>query len=74
MALSNFSSFGITGQGIDLDYCDVAWFALETNGDHSVVFEVAPTYSISGCFVDCEGYSVSSVGFLPTVIYNGHLN
>ena len=38
MALSNFSSFGITGQGIDLDYCDVAWFALETNGDHSVVF------------------------------------
>ena len=46
MALSNFSFFGITGQGIDLDYCDVEWFALETNGDHSVVFEVAPKYCI----------------------------
>ena len=21
----------ITGQGIDLDYCDIEWFALETN-------------------------------------------
>ena len=74
MALSNFSFFGITGLGIDLDYCDVEWFALETNGDHSVVFEVAPKYCISDFFVDCEGYSVSSMGFLPTVIYNGHLN
>ena len=26
-----FSFFGITGWGIDLDYCDVEWFALETN-------------------------------------------
>ena len=50
MALSNFSFFGITGQGIDLDYCDVEWFALETNGDHSVVFEVAPKYCISDVF------------------------
>ena len=23
---------------IDLDYCDIEWFALETNRDHSVVF------------------------------------
>ena len=22
--------FSITGQGIDLDYCDIEWFALET--------------------------------------------
>ena len=29
--LFNFSFFGITGWGIDLDYCDVEWFALEMN-------------------------------------------
>ena len=27
----NFSFFSITGWGIDLDYCDIAWFTLETN-------------------------------------------
>ena len=27
--------------GIDLDYCDIEWFALEINRDHSVVFEIA---------------------------------
>ena len=27
----NFSFFSITGSGMDLDYCDVEWFALETN-------------------------------------------
>ena len=26
----NFSFFGISGQGIDLDSCEVEWFALET--------------------------------------------
>ena len=39
--LFNFSFFSITGWGIDLDYCDIEWFALETNRDHSVVFEIA---------------------------------
>ena len=28
------------GWGIDLDYCDIEWFALEMNRDHSVVFEI----------------------------------
>ena len=37
----NFSFFGINDWGIDLDYCDTEWFALERNQDHSVVFEVA---------------------------------
>ena len=50
------SLFSITGGGIDLDYCDIEWFALETNRDHSVVFEIASKYSIS------------SEGFLPTVV------
>ena len=36
----------VTGQGIDLDYCDIEWFVLETNSDHSVVFEIASKYCI----------------------------
>ena len=63
----NFSFFSITGWGIDLDYCDIEWFALETNRDHSVVFETAHKYCISDYFVDHHGYSISSEGFLPTV-------
>ena len=43
-------------------------FALETKRDHSVVFETAPKYCISDSFVDNEGYSISSKGFLPTVV------
>ena len=42
----NFSFFGITGWGIDSDYCDIEWFALETNRDHSVIFEIASKYCI----------------------------
>ena len=54
--------------GIDLYYCDIEWFALETNRDHSVVFEIASKYCISDSFVDHDGYSISSEGFLPTVV------
>ena len=46
----------------------MVWFALETNRDHSVVFEIASKYCISDCFVDHDGYSISSKGFLPTVV------
>ena len=53
---------------IGLDYHDIEWFALETNRDHSVVFEIASKYCISESFVDHDGYSISSKGFLPTVI------
>ena len=41
--LFNFSFFSITGQGIDLDYRDIEWFALETNRDHSVVLRLHPS-------------------------------
>ena len=54
--------------GIDLDYCDIEWFALETNRDHSVIFEIASKYCILDSFVDYNGYSISSKGFLPTVV------
>ena len=60
----NFSFFSITGWGIDLDYCDIEWLALETNRDH---FEIASKYCISDSFVDHDGYSISSEGFLPAV-------
>ena len=64
----NFSFFSVTDWGIDLEYCNSEWFALETSKDHSVIFEVAPKYCISNSFVDYEGYSISSKGFLPTVV------
>ena len=64
----NFSFFSVTGQGIDLDYSDIEWFALETNRNHSVIFEIASKYCISDSFVDYDGYSISSEGFLPTVV------
>ena len=34
----------LNGLGINLGYCDVEWFALERNQDHSVVSEIAPKY------------------------------
>ena len=45
--LFKFRGFRISDWGIDLDYPDIEWFALETNRDHSVVFEIAPKYCIS---------------------------
>ena len=57
-----------TGWGIDLDYRDIEWFALEMKRDHSVIFEIAFKYCFSDSFVDHNGYSVSSKGFLPTVV------
>ena len=64
----NFSFFSISGWGTDLDYCDIEWFALEMNRDHSVVFEIASKYCISDSFVDHNAYSISSEGFLPAVV------
>ena len=58
----------LTVRGIDLDYHDIESFALEMNRDHSVVFEIASKYCISDSFVDSDGYSISSKGFLPTVV------
>ena len=58
----------ITSRGIDLGYYDIEWFALEMNRDHSVVSEIASKYCISDSFVDYNGYSISSQGFLPAVV------
>ena len=60
--------FNLTGWGIDLNYCDIQWFALEMNRHHSVVFEVASKYCILDSFVDHDGHSISSEGYLPAVV------
>ena len=54
-----FSFFGMSVWGIDSDSCDIEWLALETNRDHSVIFEIASKGAIprprsSGC-VGAEG-------------------
>ena len=64
----SFSFFSIIGQGIDLDYSDIEWFTLEMNTNLSVIFEIASKYCISESFVDYDGYSISSKGFLPTIV------
>ena len=46
----------------------IEWFALEMNRDHSVIFEIVPKYCILDSFVDYEGYSISSKGFLSTAV------
>ena len=55
-------------QGIDFDYHGIEWFALETNKDHTVIFEIASKYCISDSFVDYDVFSISSEGFMPTVV------
>ena len=54
---TSFSFFSITGWGIDLDSCDIEWFALEMNRDHSVFFKTASKYCMLDSVVDYDGYS-----------------
>ena len=53
--------------GIDLDYCDIEWFALETNREHSVILRLHLSTAFQ-TLVDYDGYSISSKGFFPTVV------
>ena len=54
----NFSFFSITGQGIDLDYCDIEKFALEMTRDQIAsicwIIEKAKEFqkNIYFCFID----------------------
>ena len=54
--------------GHRLEFHDIEWFSLEMNRDHSVIFEIASKYCILDFFVDHDVYSISSEGFLPTVV------
>ena len=49
-----------------MDYCDIEWFALEMNRDHSVIFEIAKVQNFR--LFDYKGYSICPKGFLPTVV------
>ena len=54
-----------------MDYYNIEWFALETNRDHSVVFEIALStafWTLFFFFFYHDGYSIFSKGFLPTVV------
>ena len=66
----NFSFFCITGWGIALDYCDIEWFAMEVNRDHTVFFEIASKYCMSDSFVDHDGYSISDFDALIVSLYS----
>ena len=61
-------NFSITSWNIDLDYCDIESFALEMKINHSVIFEIASKYCLLDSFVDNDGYSISSKGFLSTIV------
>ena len=67
LAPFSFSFFSITGQDIDLDYCDIEWFALETTEIIPLFLRLHPSTSFE-TLVDYDGYSISSKGFLPTVV------
>ena len=42
---------------------------METNRDHSVIFDIASKYRVLDSFVDYDGYFISSKGF-----YNGDVS
>ena len=64
----NITAIQVHAPTSNAEEAEVEWFALEMNRDHSVVFEIAFKYCISDSFVDYDDYSVSSKGFLPTVV------
>ena len=37
----DFNLLSVTGRGIDLDYCDIEWFALEMNRHYPAAFEIS---------------------------------
>ena len=65
----NFSFFSISCWGIDLDYYDIEWFTLEMNRDKIILsfLRLHPSTAFQTLVV-YEGYSISSKGFLPTVV------
>ena len=51
-----------------MDSFNVEQFAMEMNGDHSVIFETVPKNCISNSIVDYDCCSISSKGFLSIVV------
>ena len=44
------------------------WFALEMSRDLLSFLRLHSSTAFQTLFVDCDGYSISSKGFLPTVV------
>ena len=63
----NYNFFGISGWGIDLDYCDVEWLPWKQTEITPSFLKLNPSTAFL-TLVDYEGYSLSSNGFLPTVV------
>ena len=63
----NFSFFSITGQGIDSDYRDIEWFALETEIILSLLI-LHPSTAFQTLLLTMMATPISSKGFLPTVV------
>ena len=63
----NYNFFGISGWGIDLDYCDVEWLPWKQTEITLSFLKLNPSTAFL-TLVDYEGYSLSSNGFLPTVV------
>ena len=59
-----------------MDYCDIEWFALEMNRDHSVASEIASKYCILDSFLYSAGYSISSKEVCPqqSIEWSSQLN
>ena len=65
----SFSFLSITGRGIDLDYCDVEGFALETTEIILLFLRLHPRTAFwTLFFFYYEGYSITSKELLPTLV------
>ena len=62
-----FNFFSFSGWGIDLDYYDIEWFALELIAIILSFLKLHPSTAFQ-TLVDYESYSISSKGSLPTVV------
>ena len=63
----NFSFFSITGWGIDLDYVILNGFPWKRIEIILSFLRLHPSTAFQ-TLVDHDGYSISSEGFLPTVV------
>ena len=64
----NFSFFGITGWDIDLDCGDVEWLPWKWTKIILSFLRLHPSTAFQTLLITMEGHSMSSKGFLPTIV------
>ena len=59
-----------------MDYCDIESFALETNRDNYIVFEIASKYCISDSFVDHDDRFLTTQRLMIILFFGpeGHMS